>query len=93
MIWTSTTSMNYNMEWIIDSGASKHITSNLNIIYDKEEIDEEMCMDNQTKDPFTIKGKVKLKIYDFTLILTDVYYVKSMKNLISMDKLMQKCLR
>ena len=36
------------------------------------------------------QGKVKIKIINITLILTDVYYIKEMKNIISMTKLMGK---
>ena len=90
MIFTEKFISNKNEQWIINSGSSQHVTSNLNLLYYKEEINEEMFMSNKYTDPCTIKGKIKIKITRIKIILTNIYYIKVMKNLISMNKLMEK---
>ena len=47
-------------------------------------------MDNQSTEKFNVKVKVKINIYNIKLIITDVYYIKEMKNLIPMTKLIGK---
>ena len=64
---------------IIKSVSSQHLTYNLNLLYEKKEINEEMSMDNQYKETFTVKGKVKINISNIKLIITDFYYIKEMK--------------
>ena len=82
MIFTETFISNKNEQWIINYGSSQHVTSNLNLLYDKEEINEEMFMSNKYTDTCTIKGKIKIKITNIKIILTNIYYIKVMKNLI-----------
>lgn len=79
MICTETVISNNNEDCIINSGVSQHVTSNLNLLYGKEEINEYIFMSNQSTYPCTIKVKVKIKIYNIKLILTDVFYIKVMK--------------
>ena len=47
-------------------------------------------MDNESTEECKIKGKVKLRIDNKTIILTDVYYLESSKNIISLTKFMAK---
>ena len=47
-------------------------------------------MDNEEVEKFEIKGKVKLQVNNKTIILTDVYYLKSSKNIINLTKFMAK---
>ena len=47
-------------------------------------------MANESTEEFRIKGKVKLCIDNKTIILTDVYYIESSKNIITLTKFMSK---
>ena len=49
-----------------------------------------MEMANESTEECKIKGKVKLRIDNKTIILTDVYYLESSKNIISLTKFMDK---
>ena len=77
-------------QWILDSGASQHVTNQYKLLYDKSNINEVMEMANETTEECKIKGKVKLRIDNKTIILTDVYYLESSKNIISLTKFMSK---
>ncbi len=81
---------NTSKDWIVDSGASQHVTSNLGLLFDRVSIEDNMEMSNNTPEKCHVKGKVKIKFNHTTLILTDVYYVRNMKNIMSMTKLMSK---
>ena len=77
-------------QWILDSGASQHVTNQYKLLYDKSNINEVMEMANESTEECKIKGKVKLRIDNKTIILTDVYYLESSKNIISLTKFMAK---
>ena len=47
-------------------------------------------MANEYTDECKTKGKVKLRIEDKTIVLTDVYYLKTSNNIISLTKFMVK---
>ena len=49
-----------------------------------------MEMANESTEEYRIKGKVKLHINEKTIILTDVYYLETSKNIISLMKFMDK---
>ena len=49
-----------------------------------------MEMENETTEECNIKGKIKLHIEDKIIVLTDVYYLKASKNIISLTKFMSK---
>lgn len=46
-------------------------------------------MANENTEECNIKGKIKLRIEDKIIILTDVYYLKASKNIISLTKFME----
>ena len=47
-------------------------------------------MANETTEECNIKVKIKLHIEDKIIVLTDLYYIKSSKNIISLTKFMEK---
>ena len=47
-------------------------------------------MANKSTEEWKTKGKIKLRIEDKTIILTDVYYLKASKNIIILTKFMAK---
>lgn len=47
-------------------------------------------MENETTEVCEIKGKIKLWIDNMTVLLTDIYYLKDSKNIISLTKFMDK---
>ena len=47
-------------------------------------------MAKESTEECKTKGKIKLHIEDKTIILTDVYYLKASKNIISLTKFMSK---
>ena len=49
-----------------------------------------MEMANKTTEVCGIKFKIKLRIDDKTVVITDVYYLKASKNIISLTKFMYK---
>ena len=49
-----------------------------------------MEMENETTEDFNTKGKIKLLIEDKVIVLIDVYYLKSSKNIIITTKFMSK---
>ena len=49
-----------------------------------------MEMENESTEECNTKGEIKLRIEDKTIILTDVYYLKVSKNIISLTKFMAK---
>ena len=49
-------------QWILDSGASQHVTNQYKLLYDKSNINEVMEMANESTEECKIKGKVKLRI-------------------------------
>ena len=77
-------------QWILDSGSSKHVKNNYKLLYNNVQIKEVMEMENETTEECNIKGKNKLRIEDKIIILTDVYYLKASKNIISLTKFMTK---
>ena len=77
-------------QWIIDSGASKHVTNNFRLLYDRFKIKETMEMLDETTEKCEVKGKVKLLLEKKTIILTDIYYLKESKNIIIITKFMAK---
>ena len=48
-------------------------------------------MEDRSTELCEIKVKIKLQVHINTIILTDVYYVKSSKNIIISTKFMSKC--
>ena len=66
------------------------MTNNYKLLYDKVNINEIMEMENESTEEFKTKGKVKLHIKDKIIVLTDVYYLKASKNIISLTKFMDK---
>ena len=49
-----------------------------------------MEMSNENTEDWKTKGKIKLLNEGKIIILTDVYYLKSSKNIISLSKFMSK---
>ena len=47
-------------QWILDSGASQHMTNNLKLLYDRVKIEENMEMEKETTEKCEVKVKVKL---------------------------------
>ena len=47
-------------------------------------------MENETTEECNIKEKIKLRIEDKVIVLTDVYYLKESKNIIILTKFMEK---
>ena len=77
-------------QWILDSGSSQHVTNNYRLLYYKVNINEVMEMANESTEECKTNGKIKLLIEDKIIILTEVYYLKVSKNIISLTKFMTK---
>ena len=43
-------------QWILDSGASQHVTNQYKLLYDKTNINEVMEMANESTEECNIKG-------------------------------------
>ena len=70
-------------QWILDSGASQHVTNNYRLLYDKVKINEIMEMENESMEECKTNVKVKLHIEDKIIVLTDFYYLKESKTLLA----------
>lgn len=73
-------------EWVLDSGASFHITPNKEVLFDlKEASGGKVLMGNNTFSEIEGVGKVRIKTRDGSIvILTDVKFMPTMgRNLIS----------
>lgn len=77
-------------QWILDSESSQYVTKNLHLLYDSINIEETMEMSNEVVKNFEIKVKVKLQVNKKTIILNDIYYLNSSKNIIVLTKFMSK---
>lgn len=74
-----------NITWIIDSGATDHIVSNVNLFNNYKSISSVLHLPNNTTVPITHVGEVQL---NSKVLLTDVLCVPSFHcNLISISKL------
>ena len=66
------------------------MTNKYKLLYYKVKINEIMEMENDSTKEFRTKGKVKLHINENIIILTDVYYLKASKIIISLTKFIAK---
>ena len=77
-------------QWILESGSSQHVKNNLHLIYNRVKINETMEMENDSTERCEIKGKVKLRLGNKIIVLTEFYYLKMSKNIIRITKFMYK---
>ena len=75
------------VDWILDTGASKHLCANKELFHQIEDADDGECvfMGNSATSGVLGKGKILLKLTSGkTLSLSDILYVPSLRrNLIS----------
>lgn len=83
---------NEEMSWIIDSGASIHMSGDIKQFSNIESIHPfPVILANNEKLLSTIKGEIKIFQNDSDILIKDVYYVDGLKkNLISVKVLTQK---
>ena len=82
----------YHGNWILDSGASRHLVHDETLLIDSAACNYEVAMADSESPNLTQVGNVRLKVIarglDSTVMLTDVYLVPRLaKNIIFYDKL------
>lgn len=70
-------------KWILDTGATQHVTNDIEVLYDKEQANINIGFGNNEVEECTTIGKVKLKVQNTDgetkiLILENVAYIKNM---------------
>lgn len=60
--------INNQYQCILYSGSSHHIINNINLLYYREKIKENMYMEKEYIEKCEIKGKVKLQVHQKTII-------------------------
>ncbi|RHY24458.1 hypothetical protein DYB32_008843, partial [Aphanomyces invadans] len=74
---------------VMDSGASCHLTGDLNLLYDQEDCARAVVVADGRKIRITKKGKLKVEGRRTDYVLSDVLYHPSLKNtLISIPRIM-----
>ena len=77
--------------WIIDSGATQHMTNNFACLYDVFDVETHVTMGNNSLETINKEGKVKLLIDDTRIILKNVCFVPNLNyNIFSMTVAMNK---
>jgi len=77
--------------WILDSGASVHITKSLNLLSNIQTVDEKIALPNGKLISSTFRGQFTGFINDNKISLKNVYYVPDItKNIISVTQLIKQ---
>jgi len=87
----STTSKKKLTCWILDSGASIHITNQLDNLFNIKICNEKIFLANKQSIHSTFIGTFKGYINDYEIIINDVYFSPNIdKNLLSIGKLIKQ---
>lgn len=85
-----TTNVELKSKWILDSGATGHVTNNLENLYDTTKTDMKIGLGNNSSEECGYMGKVKLTVTNddgqkVIIVLQNVAYVKDIiTNIISL---------
>ena len=82
--------------WIVDTGATVHMTNNRDYMFDMQEAMSDISMGNDETEKANVMGKINFTLTNsdnktINITLTDVYYVQNIScNLFSINTVLEK---
>ena len=79
------------VSFILDSGASVHMTNNFNLLNDPVEVESRIgTVAADTQVVARKKGTIEITCRNRKLMIHDVYFVPNGRNLVSLNRLLQR---